>query len=98
MTDHLFNYYTWGGYLIFEGVPVFIDGRDDLYLGSTGVFQDYVRAVELSVDPDQVLAKYGARTVLMPKDIPFTRYLEAEPQKWKVVYCGRVGEVLVSTR
>ena len=98
LTDHLFNYYTWGGYLIYRGVPVFVDGRDDLYLESTEVFEDYVRSVELSVDPDRVFAGYGVKAVLMPKDLPFTRYLEAEPQRWRVVYRGRVGEVLVPAK
>ena len=84
--------------MIYRGVPVFVDGRDDLYLESTEVFEDYVRSVELSVDPDRVFAGYGVKAVLMPKDLPFTRYLEAEPQRWRVVYRGRVGEVLVPAK
>ncbi|HUW65037.1 MAG TPA: hypothetical protein VMW83_10150 [Spirochaetia bacterium] len=96
LQDHLFNNYTWGGYLIYEGVSPFIDGRDDIYLASTQVFQDYLQAVRLNVNPDGVLDKYRIRTVLMPKDSPLVRYLEAEPQKWKEVYRDTVGDVFVS--
>jgi len=94
LTGHLFNNYVWGGYLIYRGIPVFVDGRDDLYLASTHVFQDYVRATTLTVDPDTVLNKYGVDTVLMPRDAPLTRYLEAEPRQWRVVYSDGHAAVL----
>jgi hypothetical protein len=96
LTNRLFNYYTWGGYLIYEGIPVFIDGRDDVYLASTHVFQDYVHATKLETDPDAVFRRYGVQTVLLPKNMPLTRYLEAEPQMWKEVYRGKMGEVFVN--
>jgi len=94
LTGHLFNDYIWGGYLIYKGIPVFVDGRDDLYLAGTRVFQDYVRATTLAVDPDAVLNKYGVQTVLMPKDTPLTTYLEAEPRKWRPVYSDSQAAVL----
>ena len=94
LTGRLFNEYTWGGYLIYKGIPAFIDGRDDVYLASTNVFQDYVQAMKLDVDPDMVLQKYGVETVLLPNGAPLTRYLDAEPQKWKVSYRDKVSVVL----
>lgn len=36
----LYNSYAWGGYLIFNDIPVFIDGRLDLYLDD--IFKDYL--------------------------------------------------------
>jgi len=94
LTSHLFNNYVWGGYLIYEGLPVFVDGRDDLYLASTNVFQDYLETTGLTKDPDAVLARYGVDTVLMPQDAPLTRYLEAEPRKWETVYNDKTAAVL----
>jgi hypothetical protein len=94
LTGRLFNEYTWGGYLIYKGIPAFIDGRDDVYLASTNVFQDYVQAMKLDVDPDMVLQKYGVKTVLLPNGAPLNRYLDAEPQKWKVSYRDKVAVVL----
>lgn len=96
LTDHLFNYYAWGGYLIYQGIPVFIDGRADVYLASTHVFQDYVRTTKMKVDPDAVFEKYGVKTVLTPKDMPLARYLEAERQKWNVAYRGKTGDVFTA--
>jgi hypothetical protein len=94
LNSHLFNEYTWGGYLIYEGIPVFIDGRDDVYLASTDVFQYYVQAMKIALDLDTVLQKYNVKTVLLPNGVPLTRYLEAEPQKWKVSYRDKVAVVL----
>jgi hypothetical protein len=88
LTGRLFNEYTWGGYLIYKGIPVFIDGRD-MYLSSTQVFQDYVQATKFEVDPDMVLQKYDAKAVLLPDGLPLIWYLDAEPQKWKVSYVIR---------
>lgn len=49
-TDVLFNEYAWGGYLIWrlapEGVPVFIDGRADLY--GDAIMGDYAAIVGLA--------------------------------------------------
>ncbi len=39
------NSYGWGGYLIYLGIPVFIDGRADMYGDS--FFKQYVEALEL---------------------------------------------------
>jgi hypothetical protein len=75
-------------------VATFIDGRDDVYLAGTNVFQDYTQAMRIEVDPDAVLQKYGVETVLLPADAPLTRYLEAEPQKWKVSYRDKITAVL----
>ncbi len=93
-TGRLFNEYTWGGYLIYKGIPVFIDGRDDVYLASTDVFQDYIQTMKLNADPDAILQKYDVKTVLLPEDTSLARYLDAEPQKWKVSYHDKAAVIL----
>jgi hypothetical protein len=60
----IFNTYEYGGYLIWQGVPVFIDGR----ALSEQVFQDY--RVTLVAPPDypareQTLNRYGVTTIVM---------------------------------
>jgi hypothetical protein len=48
----VFNDYDFGGYLIANGIPTFIDGRTELF-GATFVV-DHHRAIEL-IDPDKLL-------------------------------------------
>jgi hypothetical protein len=58
----LFNTYEYGGYLIWRGRPVFIDGR----ALSEGVFQDYRQILGAPPgDPsrEQLLARYGAGAI-----------------------------------
>jgi len=84
----LFHNYIWGGYLLWRLWPrvrVFIDGRgDDLYMNG-GVLQSYFEVAQLGPGGDAVLARYGIRTVLFPKDSALTRYLLAGG-RWKTTY------------
>jgi hypothetical protein len=60
----LFNTYEYGGYLIWRGRPVFIDGR----ALSESVFEDYRKVLGAPAgDPsrDQVLAKYGVGAIVV---------------------------------
>jgi hypothetical protein len=64
LTDHIFNTYEYGGYLIWRGLPVFIDGR----ALSEAVFQDYRNILgRPPADPvrDQVLGRYGVRAIVI---------------------------------
>lgn len=71
-----FNYYTWGGYLIFYDMPVFIDGRADIYMKNNSIFLDYMSAYFLDDDPEQILKKYGVEQVFIPSDSPLDFYLK----------------------
>ncbi|HWC95952.1 MAG TPA: hypothetical protein VG456_04365 [Candidatus Sulfopaludibacter sp.] len=93
ITAHLFNTYEYGGYLIWAGQPVFIDGR----ALSESVFQDY--RMILGTPPgdarrDQTLSRYaiGAIVVnsfeynsgaLYPLVLALAQPDEAQ---WKLVY------------
>ncbi len=58
----LFNTYEYGGYLIWQGRPVFIDGR----ALSESLFEDYRKVLGAPAgDPvrDQVLARYGVGAI-----------------------------------
>jgi hypothetical protein len=87
LTDRVFNYYTWGGYLIWRGVEPFVDGRADMYvLSGSGVMDDYDRAEGIlrPPEPDAVFAKWGVKTVLMPADSWMALYLSRNPGWWEV--------------
>jgi len=98
LTGRLFNNYTWGGYLIYRNIPVFIDGRDDVYLADTRVFQNYTGIVDLRKDPDAILAGYGVKTALVCKGSPLDRYLAVQPWRWRLAYAGKAADVFVAMR
>lgn len=97
LTERVFNHYTWGGYLIWEGVKPFVDGRADMYvLSGSGVMEDYDRAAGIlrPPDPDGVLERRGVETVLAPGDSWLAVYL-ASKEGWKEVYRDRTAAVFV---
>jgi len=64
LTGHLFNTYEYGGYLIWRGLPVFIDGR----ALSESLFEDYRNILgRPPVDPvrHQLLDRYQVRTIVI---------------------------------
>lgn len=71
-----FNEYIWGGYLIYKNVPVFIDGRADVYQKESEVFQDYVDTVRFKKDPLEILEKYQIKQVLISINTPLDLYLK----------------------
>jgi hypothetical protein len=93
IAGHLFNTYEDGGYLIWRGLPVFIDGRSL----SENVFQDYrlIMGAPLG-DPrrDATLARYGVDAIVLNafeynSGIVYPLALAlANPAKsdWKLVY------------
>lgn len=70
------NEYTWGGYLILKDIPVFIDGRADVYQKNSEVFSDYLNMVSFKTDPVEILDKYNVEQVIIPVNIPLDVYLK----------------------
>jgi hypothetical protein len=83
--DHIFNYYGWGGYMIWTARdhPVFIDSRTDIF-EHHGVLADYLHAVSLTQTLD-VFDRYEIRYVFLPKDDPIIYLLRNAPG-WRVNY------------
>lgn len=79
----VFSTYAWNDYLDHVGIPVFVDGRTDLYFG-TPVLPDYQAVSGLTVDPDQVLARYDVRWVLWPAHQPLSEFLVHDAH-WQLV-------------
>lgn len=84
-TGHVLNGYGFGGYLIYRGIPVFIDGRADLYGDQhMGVYLD---ALE-SNKPEKIqktLDDFKISWTLLPPNSSTLLYLNTRPD-WKKIY------------
>ena len=87
----VFTMYWWDDYLDYVGIPVFVDGRTDLYFG-TKVLASYVDVSTLAVDPDTTFRRWDIRWVMWDKSDSLTMYLSHDPA-WKVAY--RAGDAVV---
>lgn len=85
------NESVWGGFLIWSGQKVFIDGRLDVY-ERTGVLADYLRIMNLDPSALSLLRKYGVKACLLKKDSPLGTYLAALPG-WKRVYADDLSVI-----
>lgn len=79
----MFNEYRWGGYLIWQGYPVFIDGRTEVY--GDQVFGDYLTAYDVRPDWEAPLTTYGVNLALLKADSRLAAVL-GESARWKIVY------------
>lgn len=79
------NEYMWGGYLIFKGIPVFIDGRADVYQRNSEVFVDYIDMLHFKKDPIVILDKYQVEQIIIPVNTPLDIYLTRTgcPEKYR---------------
>ncbi|WP_407278908.1 hypothetical protein U5817_22655 [Aromatoleum evansii] len=88
------NSYNFGGYLIYRGVPVFIDGRSDMY--GDALLKRYVDAVGLSeLDAlPRLLADYHIGWTLLEPGTPAATLLDHLPG-WRRVHADTVAVVHV---
>jgi hypothetical protein len=90
-TGRVFTTYWWSDYLIYENIPVFVDGRTDVYFG-TGILATYINVSNVDVDPDPVFRQWDVRWVMWNKGTTLAIYLSHDPA-WKTVY--RSGDAVV---
>jgi len=91
-----FNSYALGGYLIFKGVPVFIDGRADMY-GDDFTAQ-YLK-IARSTDPAVVgaaLKKWNIGWVILEPDTAMIKAMEKMPG-WKKTHADKAAVVFLPT-
>jgi hypothetical protein len=86
----VFNDYMWGGYLIRSGIPVFIDGRGEIF--GKLILDDYLSVNQLKDDWMSVLDKYRIEMILVPKEHPIRWAAVAEG--WKLVHTDSTAVVL----
>ncbi len=89
----MLDYYGFGGYLVFAGRPVFIDGRGDLYERS-GVFGDYVHLNEFQPGSMGMLRNYGIDACLLGAKQSLAAVLLATPE-WRRVYSDDTSVIFV---
>jgi len=84
---------TWGGYLLWSGRPVFIDGRFDLF-EYAGVLADYIHIIHADGDTQFLFHKWGVRSCLVKKTTPLHVFLASQPG-WKQAYEDNVSLLFV---
>jgi hypothetical protein len=89
----MLDYYGFGGYLVFVGRPVFIDGRGDLYERS-GVFGDYVHLNKFEAGSLAILRNYGIEVCLLGTKQSLAAVLSVTPE-WRRVYSDDTSVIFV---
>jgi hypothetical protein len=90
----VFNSYEFGGYLIFSGIPVFIDGRAQLY--GDAFLETYDRTISVA-DIDgalKTLDDYRIGWAILAPDAALAKVMARSPV-WNEVYSDRYAVVLV---
>lgn len=87
----LYNEYNYGSYLLFRGIPVFIDSRADLYAPEFNpgveVFNDYMDFSGMNIDNiEEKLDGYGITHMLMYKKSKLKRFVEQNTEKYNLLY------------
>jgi hypothetical protein len=85
--------YGFGGYLVWSGQQVFIDGRADLY-EYEGVLNDYMQLMMMKPGGLDVLRRYHIESCLLQKDEPLSVVLTALPD-WQQVYSDKTSAIFV---
>ncbi|MCB8944739.1 MAG: hypothetical protein H6658_13400 [Ardenticatenaceae bacterium] len=87
-----YNSYNWGGYLIWRGVRVFVDGRADVY-GDDFLFY-YRRTFELRENWQEPLDDFAVDYVLMERDSPLAIML-LNHEGWQEAYADDLARIFV---
>ena len=90
----VFNYYDFGGYLVWtlgpSGSRVYIDGRVEVY--GPRIFTDYLRVNYLGDGWQSVLQASRADAVILPNGHPLVRLLQQD-SSWQQFTRDRVATV-----
>jgi hypothetical protein len=90
----IYNTYEWGGYLIWRRIPVFIDGRTELY--GNDFFLAYLQAFDARHNWHEPLDDYDVETVLMPANSALATVLTAS-EEWGEVYMDDQARIFQRT-
>lgn len=87
----LFNEYNFGSYLLYKGIPVFIDSRADLYTpefnGEKDIFSDFLNADNTGSYYGSIFKKYEITHVLVYKDSKINMFIKnADSEKYDLLY------------
>jgi hypothetical protein len=91
---NVFNAYLFGGYLIFRGIPVFVDGRGDMYGDAVMTEVDNATHSRTPHALDSLLARYRIDWTLLRPGTPTVELLDHMPA-WTRLYADSVAVVHV---
>jgi hypothetical protein len=90
----IFNYYDYGGYLVWrlypDGGRVFIDGRVEVY--GSRIFSEYLQVSYLGEGWPAVITRSNPDAIVMPSSHPLVGLLQRDPS-WQVLTRDRVATV-----
>lgn len=89
-----YNSYNWGGYLIWREVPVFVDGRADVY--GDPFLRLYRQTFEGQVGWERPLDDYAVQYVLIERDVVLAQLLAANP-RWTEAYRDDLAQIFTRT-
>lgn len=72
----LYNSYDIGGYLIYNDIPVFVDGRADMY-SAGGNIQDAINLSSMLCNPEEIINKYKFDLFVIYKGSPLDYYFNS---------------------
>ena len=86
----LYNEYNYGSYLLYRGIPVFIDSRADLYSpefnSGVNVFEDSESVGSFEMDIDELVEKYNITHIILSNQSQLNKVLKKiEGTKYKLV-------------
>lgn len=87
----LFNEYNYGSYLLYRGIPVFIDSRADLYSpefnGKKDIFSDFINTSGLGKYYGKTFEEYDITHVILYKNAKIRMFIdETEPENYNKIY------------
>ena len=95
----LFNEYNYGSYLLFRGIPVFIDSRADLYApefnkktddDGKDIFMDFMNVSSINKYYGSIFEKYGITHVLLYKNSKISMLInKADSDKYNKIYTDK---------
>ncbi len=87
-----YNSYNWGGYLIWRGLPVFIDGRADVYGDDFMVY--YRQTMDLRANWRDPLRDYDIDYILMERGSELFTLLDASGE-WREIYADDIARIYI---
>ena len=87
-----YNEYNYGSYMLFRGIPVFIDSRADLYTPEFNgrkddIFMDFINTSNISDFYEDTLKKYNITHVILYKNAKMNMIIEkTQDENYKKLY------------
>ena len=91
-TAKFYNEYNYGSYMIYRGIPVFIDSRADLYAPEFSgkeedIFMDFINVSSIGDFYEDIFEKYGITHAIMYKNAKISMIIDkTNDENYKKIY------------